>query len=153
MNITQKTAPLAVPVLFTDRVRIESLPVGGPDAAERRIFSEKGEMAQIVNRREDAFRQIVYWDIDSTRTGVDRGHHYHLRKTDRMYVLSGEVELLLEDPRTGARGLAVLRAGDRVEILPGVAHAVRSRVRSQVLEYSPDPYDPADTYPHRVGNT
>jgi len=138
-------------MIFYDRVRIESLPVGGPDEAERRIFSDKGEMAQIVNRREEAFRQIVYWDIDSARTGVDRGHHYHRKKTDRMYVISGEVELLLEDPQTGAQERVILRAGDRVQILPGVAHAIRSRIRSQVLEYSPDPYDPADTYPHRVG--
>ena len=152
MNITKKKAPISAPVLFADRVRIASLPVGGPDAAERRIFSDKGEMAQIVNRREDAFRQIVYWDIDSTRTGVDRGHHYHRKKTDRMYVISGEVELLLEDPQTGAQDRVILMAGDRVEILPGIAHAVRSRIKSQVLEYSPDPYDPADTYPYRVGN-
>jgi len=138
--------------VFADRVRIESLPIGGPDEAERRIFSDKGEMAQIVNRREESFRQIVYWDIDSARTGVDRGHHYHLRKTDRLYVISGEVELLLEDPQTGEREAAVLKAGDRVQILPGVAHAVRSRMRSQVLEYGPDPYDPADTYPHRIGD-
>jgi len=135
---------------FYDRVLVESLPIGGPDAAERRIFSDKGEMAQIINRPDAAIRQIVYWDIDSARTGVDRGHHYHLRKTDRMYVIAGEVELLLEDPRTGARDTVVLRAGERVRILPGVAHAVRSRIRSQVLEYSPDPYDPADTYPHRM---
>ncbi len=151
MKITKKGSPISPLMIFYDRVRIESLPVGGPDEAERRIFSDKGEMAQIVNRREEAFRQIVYWDIDSARTGVDRGHHYHRKKTDRMYVISGEVELLLEDPQTGAQERVILRAGDRVQILPGVAHAIRSRIRSQVLEYSPDPYDPADTYPHRVG--
>ncbi|MDI9569607.1 MAG: hypothetical protein QM278_02545 [Pseudomonadota bacterium] len=135
---------------FNDRVIVESLPVGGPDAAERRIFSDKGEMAQIVNRTDAAIRQIVYWDIDSARTGADRGHHYHRKKTDRMYVIAGEVELLLEDPRTGARETVALQAGERVRILPGVAHAVRSRIRAQVLEYGPDPYDPADTYPYRL---
>ena len=136
---------------FDDRVIVESLPIGGPDAAERRIFSDKGEMAQIINRPDAAIRQIVYWDIDSARTGVDRGHHYHRKKTDRLYVISGEVELLLEDPQTGAQERVILRAGDRVQILPGIAHAVRSLIKSQVIEYSPDPYDPADTYPHRVG--
>ncbi len=135
---------------FADNILIESLPVGGPDEVERRIFSEKGEMAQIINRPDATIRQIVYWDIDSARTGVDRGHHYHRKKTDRMYVISGEVELLLEDPRTGVQGKVILKAGERVRILPGIAHAVRSRVKSQVLEYSPDPYDPADTYPYRL---
>ncbi len=151
MKMPKKGLPITPPMIFNGRVRIESLPVGGPDEAERRIFSDKGEMAQIVNRRGEAFRQIVYWDIDSARTGVDRGHHYHRKKTDRMYVISGEVELLLEDPQTGAQGRAILRAGERVQILPGIAHAVRSRIKSQVLEYSPDTYDPADTYPYRVG--
>jgi len=136
---------------FAGRVLIEPLPIGGPDAAERRIFSDKGEMAQIINRRDVSIRQIVYWDLDSARTGVDRGHHYHRQKTDRMYVISGEVELLLEDPQTGGQDMVILRAGERVQILPGVAHAVRSRIKSQVLEYSPDPYDPADTYPYRIG--
>jgi dTDP-4-dehydrorhamnose 3,5-epimerase-like enzyme len=136
--------------MFETRVFIESLPIGGPDEAERRIHSDKGEMAQIINRENDSFRQIVYWDIDSPRTGVDRGHHYHLKKADRMYVISGEVELLLEDPQTGEKATALLKAGDRVFIAPGLAHAVRSLTYAQVLEYAPDPYDPADTYPYRL---
>jgi dTDP-4-dehydrorhamnose 3,5-epimerase-like enzyme len=136
--------------MLESKVIIESLPIGGPDEAERRIHSDKGEMAQIVNRENESFRQIVYWDIDSPRTGVDRGHHYHRKKTDRMYVISGEVELLLEDPHNGEKLTARLKAGDRVFIAPGVAHAVRSLTRAQVLEYAPDPYDPADTYPYRL---
>jgi dTDP-4-dehydrorhamnose 3,5-epimerase-like enzyme len=136
--------------MFESKVIIESLPVGGPDEAERRIYSDKGEMAQIVNRTDASFRQIVYWDIDSPRTGVDRGHHYHRQKADRMYVISGEVALLLEDLQTGEKATAHLQAGDRVFIAPGVAHAVRSLTRAQVLEYAPDPYDPADTYPYKL---
>ena len=136
--------------MFESKIIIESLPIGGPDEAERRIYSEKGEMAQIINREDDSFRQIVYWDIDSPRTGVDRGHHYHLTKTDRLYVISGEVELLLEDPQTGEKTTAKLKTGDRVLIAPGIAHAVRSLTYAQVLEYAPDPYDPADTYPYKL---
>jgi len=136
--------------MFESKVIIESLPIGGPDEAERRIYSDKGEMAQIINRKDDSFRQIVYWDIDSPRTGVDRGHHYHRKKTDRLYVISGEIELLLEDRQTGEKTTAHLTAGDRVFIAPGVAHAVRSLTHAQVLEYAPDPYDPADTYPYRL---
>jgi len=136
--------------MFESKVIIESLPIGGPDEAERRIYSDKGEMAQIINRKDDSFRQIVYWDIDSPRTGVDRGHHYHLKKSDRLYVISGEVELLLEDPQTGEKNKAHLKTGDRVLIAPGVAHAVRSLTYAQVLEYAPAPYDPADTYPYKL---
>jgi len=136
--------------MLGSKVIIESLPIGGPDEAERRIYSEKGEMAQIINREGDSFRQIVYWDIDSPRSGVDRGHHYHQKKTDRLYVISGEVELLLEDPQTGERATVKLDTGDRVLIAPGIAHAVRSLTYAQVLEYALDPYDPADTYPYKL---
>ncbi len=136
--------------MLGSKVIIESLPIGGPDETERRIYSDKGEMAQIINRKKDSFRQIVYWDIDSPRTGVDRGHHYHRNKTDRLYVISGEVELLHEDPQTGEKATAHLKTGDRVLIAPGIAHAVRSLSYAQVLEYAPDPYDPADTYPFKI---
>ena len=47
--------------VFEAKIIIESLPIGGPDEAERRIYSDKGEMAQIINREGDSFRQIVYW--------------------------------------------------------------------------------------------
>ena len=144
------SGPIWVYEMIGEKVIIVSLPIGGPDEAERRIYSNKGEMAQIINREDDSFRQIVYWDIDSPRTGVDRGHHYHQKKPDRLYVISGEVELLLEDPQTGEKATAHLKAGDRVHIAPGVAHAVRSLTYAQVLEYAPDPYDPADTYPYKL---
>jgi len=136
--------------MLKSKVIIDSLPIGGPDEAERRIYSEKGEMAQIINRADASFRQIVYWDLDSPRTGVDRGHHCHRKKTDRLYVISGTIEILLEDPRTGEQDIRQLKAGDRILIAPGIAHAARSLTYAQVLEYSPDPYDPTDTYPYRL---
>jgi dTDP-4-dehydrorhamnose 3,5-epimerase-like enzyme len=137
-------------MMMGDKVIIEPLPVGGPDAGERRLFSPKGEMAQILNRSHKSFRHLVYWELDSPATGQERGHHYHRRKTENYYVISGELDLLLEDLETGVKQVVSLPAGCRLHIKPGVAHAFRSRVYSQVLEYSPEPYDPADTVPHQV---
>ena len=37
--------------MLKDKIRIVSLPIGGPDESERRVFSPKGELAQIVNGR------------------------------------------------------------------------------------------------------
>ena len=72
-------------------VVIELLPTGGADDAERRIFSPKGEMAQVLNRAREPFHHLVYWDLDSPRTGAERGHHLHARKTDRLYVATTDV--------------------------------------------------------------
>ncbi len=131
-------------------VTVEELPVGGADSAERRLFSPKGEMAQIVNRTGEAFRQIVYWDLDTPRTGAERGHHWHVRKTDRIYVVSGEMEVVVEDRATRERKVLRAKAGSRVTIAPGIAHAFRSTGFAQAIEYSPDPYDPGDTQPYRI---
>ena len=131
-------------------VTIEPLPAGGDDSSERRLFSAKGEMAQILNRPGEAFHHLVYWDLDSPSTGLERGHHLHARKTDRLYVIRGELLLAAEDPATRERRVLRAPAGSRIMIAPGIAHAFRSTGPAQVLEYSPAVYDPSDTRPHRI---
>ncbi len=135
--------------MLKDRIRIVPLPIGGADDAERRIFSPKGELAQIVNGT-TAIRHLVYWDLDSTRSGQTRGSHYHQIKTEACYVLTGEVEVTVVDRETAEREVRTAGAGDRVTVEPGVAHSFRSKGYAQVLELLPDPYDPADTIPFPV---
>jgi len=136
--------------MLDKKVVIEQLPMGGNNSLERRIFSEKGEMAQILNRTDEVFRQLVYWELDSTNSDQERGHHCHERRIERIYVLTGELELLLKDIDSSDSKKVIIKAGNRVTIGPRVAHAYRSLMYSQVLEYSPEPYDPIDTYPHKV---
>jgi dTDP-4-dehydrorhamnose 3,5-epimerase-like enzyme len=118
-------------------VIIDPLPMTGDNHSERRLFSDKGEMAQILNRTAETYRHLVYWDLDSTKSGEERGHHYHRRKTENFYVLTGEFDLLIHDLETGRKEVLVVKAGDRLRIFPGIAHAFRSRVYSQALEYAP----------------
>jgi len=139
-----------VKTYLSGKVIIEELPVGGADSAERRIVSPKGEMAQILNRAEECFRHLVYWDLDSGKSKQLRGNHYHLRKTERYYVISGQLELFLEDIASLQGEKIRLLAGNRITVHPNVAHAFRARSYSQVLEFSPGPYDPADTQPYDV---
>ena len=134
------------------KVIIEELPMEGNDSNERRIFSAKGEMAQILNRTDEAFKNLVYWELDSTKTGQERGHHYHDKKTERFYILTGELELLVKELESSSSKKLIVKAGNRLTIAPRVAHAFRSLMYAQVLEYSPDPYDPTDTYPFADGN-
>lgn len=131
------------------KVIIEELPTEGNDSNERRIFSEKGEMAQILNRTDEVFKHLVYWELDSTRTGQERGHHYHGKKIERFYILTGELELSVKELESSSSKKLIVRAGNRLTIAPRVVHAFRSLTYVQVLEYSPDPYDPVDTYPYK----
>lgn len=136
--------------MLSSKFTIANLPPEGDDHAERRFFSAKGEMAQILNRTGDAFRHLVYWDLDTPSSGQERGHHYHGRKVEFFYVLAGQLELKLKDLETGERMTVPVEAGQRISLQPGVAHAFRSKGYAQVLEYSPNPYDPADTHPHKL---
>jgi hypothetical protein len=137
-------------IMLKTKVIIDPFPLTGDDHAERRLFSSKGEMAQILNRATESFRHLVYWDLDSTKSREERGHHYHGKKTENFYVLTGEFDLLVHDLETDHKEVFVVKAGDRLQIAPRIAHAFRSRVYSQALEYSADPYDPTDTHPYKV---
>ncbi len=130
--------------MLDEKVRVESLPVGGADGAERRIFSAKGEMAQIVNGT-STFMHLVYWDLDSPKSGQTRGNHYHKIKTEQYYVLTGEMDMTVVDRETSERKVLPVRGGDRITVAPGVAHSFFSRGYAQVLEFAPAPYDVADT--------
>jgi mannose-6-phosphate isomerase-like protein (cupin superfamily) len=130
------------------KVTVSELPFGGSDAEERRIVSAKGEMAQILNRAGESFRHLVYWDLDSAKSAQARGNHYHLNKTERYYVISGRLEMLLEDVASSRGEKITVAAGNFITVQPHVAHAFISVAYSQVLEFSPAPYDPADTKAH-----
>jgi dTDP-4-dehydrorhamnose 3,5-epimerase-like enzyme len=134
--------------MLITKVSIEKLSTDGNENSERRIFSSKGEMAQILNRNHEAYRHLVYWDLD--KTGQERGHHYHQRKTENVYILTGEMDLLLEDLESGLKEKILVQAGNRLTLSPHLAHAYRSRKYSQVLEYASETYDPADTVPYKI---
>jgi mannose-6-phosphate isomerase-like protein (cupin superfamily) len=136
--------------MLKNKVIITPLPMTGDDHSERRLFSAKGEMAQLLNRSTESFRHLVYWDLDSTKTGEERGHHYHGKKNENFYVLTGEFDLLVHDLETNQKEVIVVKTGDRLQITPRVAHAFRSKTYSQSLEYSSEPYDPTDTHPYKV---
>ncbi|MBU1208024.1 MAG: WxcM-like domain-containing protein [Proteobacteria bacterium] len=135
---------------ITTKVFIEDLPVGGDDRLERRVFSVKGEMAQILNRADQAFKQLVYWELDSAKSGQERGHHYHEKKIEHFYVLTGELELSIKELESSVSKKIIVKAGNRLDISPRVAHAFRSLTYAQVLEYSSEPYDPSDTHSYKV---
>ncbi len=124
------------------KLLIRNLPAAGESADERRIIQDKGEMAQIANSREARFVHLLYWDL---KPGFDRGHHYHKRKLENFYVISGKLKLRIQDNETHEVLDRVLTAGMKVTIEPPCPHAFRAIEYSQVLEFHAEPYNEADT--------
>lgn len=60
--------------MLRDKIRIRHLPLDGAESDERRLFSPKGEPAQIVDGS-PTIKHLVYWDLDSPKSGQARGDH------------------------------------------------------------------------------
>jgi quercetin dioxygenase-like cupin family protein len=120
----------------------------GPDApARKRLLLPQGELAQLLEEGDSA----QYVAALELKEGGERGHHYHRRKRESVYVLQGELTLLAEDLETGERVELTVAEGDLLKINPGVAHALRTRRPGWAIEFTREPLDPADTYRHKVG--
>jgi hypothetical protein len=105
----------------------------------------EGELAQIAGGQ--VFRYLVYWDIQPVARAF-RGQHYHLKKEESMYILRGIVQALFEDIDTQERKEQTLAEGARVIILPRLAHKFVPLEFVQVIEFSPQPFDPSDAFPY-----
>jgi quercetin dioxygenase-like cupin family protein len=121
----------------------------GPGAAPenlKRLALPQGELAQVHNG-EPAIQYIAFIEL---REGSTRGNHFHKAKQEYIYVLEGEVRLLLEHLGSTFRDETTLTKGDLAFISPGIAHALQVRRSGQAIEFSPQRFDGADIYRHTV---
>ena len=138
-------------VYLRGRVRRQSLPLlPAPADTEapvlKRLDLTQGILAQI-SPADIALRYIAWAEL---RQGKIRGNHYHHRKLEWLYLIEGEVELIVEDRETKAREVVMLVTGDLAVIETGIAHALRPLRSGQCLEYSPQPFDPSDSEHYAV---
>ena len=134
-------------VYLGGKVSKQSLPVlpapaGGEAAQLKRLLLPQGELAQFY----DAAEPIRYMAWVEIRPGCARGNHYHKVKKEFLYVIQGELCLVVQDLEHGARDSVPLQRGDVAVIETGVAHAMRAAAPGQLIEFSPARFDPADTY-------
>jgi hypothetical protein len=116
----------------------------GPDApALKRLLLPQGDLAQI----HDSDEGVHYLAVLETRTGSVRGNHYHKVKAERIYVLQGELLVLVQDVETNERASVPLQTGDLLLIQTGVAHLLRTVEPGVALEFSPARFNPGDTFP------
>ena len=117
----------------------------GPDApALKRLLLPQGELAQVY----DAEEGIRYMAVIEARVGCVRGNHYHKVKRERIYVLQGELLVVVEDIQTKARASVPLQTGDLLFIQTGIAHALQTVEPGLAIEFGLARFDTADIFPY-----
>jgi oxalate decarboxylase/phosphoglucose isomerase-like protein (cupin superfamily) len=72
-------------------------------------------------------------------------------KEEWIYLLQGEVLVLVEDVQTKARASVSLRTGDLLFVPAGIAHLMQTVEPGQAIEFSPVRFNPADLFPFPLG--
>lgn len=120
---------------------IEFLPETKDLEGAKRWEEEKGQFAQIAYDEE--MRHLAYFEITK---GFWRGKHYHEKKDETFYVVSGAIRAVFANLYTGEREEHVLKKGCRIRVKPRIWHVFYGLEDSTVVEYSPQKYDKNDAY-------
>lgn len=127
-----------------EKLAVEKIPVTDELRPVRRIVQERGELALLEDG--PAFHHLACFTL-RPGPGFFRGGHVHRAKVEHFYVQSGRGVLQWADPSTGRTGSVELEAGDKVTILPGLAHLFRAVEELVVVEYYEGVYDSRDDIP------
>ncbi len=106
----------------------------------KRLALAQGELANFYDGQE-GIRYLAYIEL---RAGTVRGNHWHRVKEEQIYVISGELRLIVQERESGERVSIQLQPGDVVLIAPGVVHALETVASGQAIEFSKTRFDPAD---------
>lgn len=124
-----------------ERVRVERVPVSKELTGVKRWIEERGEFVQVAYREE--MRHLAVFEI---RKGFSRGDHYHETKEEIFYLFSGRIKATFVDLDNLELEERVLEKGDRIRVMPRCGHRFEALEDTVVVEYSPQVYDPEDTY-------
>jgi len=131
--------------IFGGKVLKRSLPVfhGPPPAGTlgpKRLILPQGELANFY----DADEGLRYGALIEMRVGSIRGNHVHRVKEELIYVISGRLELVVQQMPEGERVSLELVAGDLAFIATGIAHAIQPLESGLAMEFSKVRFDPTD---------
>ena len=126
---------------MTEKIQIEELPVTDEFVRQKRLIQDRGELALIEDGK--LFRHLGYFSLKKGE-GYYRGGHYHRKKVEHFYVVSGRIRVRLVDMDSGQRSQVFLEEGQRVTIYPNCAHRFEAEEEAQVIEYYNSIYDPED---------
>lgn len=133
--------------LLAGKVVKQSLPILQPPTGPgspvlKRLKLPQGELAQFYDG-DPGIRYIAYIEL---LPGNPRGNHYHNHKPEWIYLLTGELSLVVEDIGTRKRETLTMAAGDIVKISTGVAHALQILKSGQAIEFSMAQFDATDIH-------
>jgi dTDP-4-dehydrorhamnose 3,5-epimerase-like enzyme len=124
-----------------NKVMVERLPETKEGLRAKRWTEERGVFVQISYQEE--IRHLVLFEI---RKGFSRGGHYHAKKEEIFYIVSGKIKTRLWDLDTQEREERVFEKGNRIRIQPRCGHLFYALRDTVVVEYSPQVYEPGDSY-------
>jgi dTDP-4-dehydrorhamnose 3,5-epimerase-like enzyme len=127
------------------KVRIEKLPETKEIDGAKRWEDAKGEFVQISYR--EGIGHVAFFEL---RKGQLRGNHYHQKKEEVFYIISGKVRAVFVDLDTSEREERILTKGEKIRVLTRVGHAFHGLENSTVVEYSPQFYDKEDALPMSI---
>jgi quercetin dioxygenase-like cupin family protein len=90
-----------------------------------------------------AMRFLAYVEFAAGQT---RGNHFHATRVEHLCVAKGQLDATYRIADGAGESLTVrLTAGDMVRVSPGCVHTYVAREHAVALEFSPEPFDEADT--------
>ena len=124
-----------------EKVVLKKLPNTKEITGEKRWEEERGEFCQVAYHEE-----IHHLAVFEIRKGYSRGNHYHEKKEEVFYLVSGKLRALLVDMDALNEEEMTLEKGDKIRIKPRCGHLFYGLQDALVVEYSPQPYDNDDNY-------
>ena len=134
-------------IYLAGKVTRLSLPVfedarAGEALTLKRLLLPQGELAQFYDD-DEPIRYLAFLEL---RAGGVRANHYHKIKRELIYLIAGELLLIVEDIGSRERVSLTLRPGDLAAIQPGIAHALQTTVPGQAIEFSRTRFERADIH-------
>jgi len=113
------------------------------------VFLKKTEIAE----KDKTFGQIYF--VTFKKAGTIRGNHYHKKWREWFGIVSGKIEVFLEDVLTGERVTLFLDADVdryvRLEIGPNIAHTFKSVSEyAALLNYANGEWNKRDDFDFKV---
>ncbi|HVN96156.1 MAG TPA: cupin domain-containing protein [Syntrophorhabdaceae bacterium] len=130
-----------------EKVLVEKLPETKQIDGAKRWVDEKGEFVQI-SYHED-IGHVAFFEL---KKGQFRGNHYHEKKEETFYVISGSIRAIFADVDTLAKQERILTKGDKVHVPTRIGHAFFGLEDALVVEYSPQYYDKKDALKMDLGD-
>ena len=85
-----------------------------------------------------------------TRANQVRGNHYHKETRELFFIVSGEIEVVIEDLNSGKHSELSFRKGDVFIIEPYEVHTFRTRTDAQWINMLSKPMDLQNPDFHQV---